>query len=227
MAAEQGSKDSRIYKNGGLVYRVRDSDGNYVGVPIKASDFHLRSTLIKGEPLVKPTLKTLDQYFLTNKTARLPFKKRLSSAIDFALLREQNLGIAALKKELKAQGIETVLHYTKDDKIFGITFVDHKHGCVFNGSALGKQYTAAALLKRCGECQEPIRIQQIPALKPVFPTTKSQEFSPSETGHIHQAPYASQSILDILFKAEQDQNYLPYELTGKKKIKKKKIGRRL
>ncbi|WP_333887330.1 relaxase/mobilization nuclease domain-containing protein [Sphingobacterium siyangense] len=227
IAAEQGGKESRVYKNSGLVYRVRDADGNYVGVPIKASDFNMRSDLIKGEQLVRPTLKTLEQYFLNNKTARLPFKKRLSTAIDFALLREQNLGIAALKQELKAQGIETVLHYTKDEKIFGITFVDHKNGCVFNGSALGKQYTAAALLKRCGAYQEPVRIQQIPGLKPLLHTSQTQDIVISGAGNMQQAPYLSQSILDVLFKAEQDQNYMPYELTGKKKIKRKKMGRRL
>lgn len=227
IAAEQGTKDSRVYRNGGLVYRVRDSDGNYVGVPIKASDFHVRSNIFKGETLLKPTLKTLDHFFSSNKTARLPFKKRLSSAIDFVLLREQRLGLAALKKELKSQGIDTVLRYTKDEKIYGITFIDHKNCCVFKGSDLGKDYSAAAILERCGEYQEPVRIQQIPGLKPVVTPELPQDNRTIAGTALQQAPYVSESILDILFKQEQDYNYLPYELSGKKKPKKKKIGRHI
>ncbi len=33
--------------------------------------------------------------------------------------------------------------------IFGITYVDHRTKCVFNGSDLGKQYSAKGIQKRC------------------------------------------------------------------------------
>lgn len=37
VVADRGKEDGRIYKNRGLVYRILGSDGNKVGVPIKAS----------------------------------------------------------------------------------------------------------------------------------------------------------------------------------------------
>src|ERR1035438_4637320 len=50
--ADQGSENSRTYKNGGLVYRVLDEKGQKIGAPIKASDIYN-----------KPTLRTLKERF--------------------------------------------------------------------------------------------------------------------------------------------------------------------
>src|SRR5690606_4656639 len=43
--AERGTEGSRIFKHGGLVYRVLDEKDNVVGTPIKASLFHDKPTL--------------------------------------------------------------------------------------------------------------------------------------------------------------------------------------
>ena len=45
--ADRGSEDSRIYQSKGLVYRVLDSNGEKVGVPIKASLIYSKPTLKK------------------------------------------------------------------------------------------------------------------------------------------------------------------------------------
>lgn len=42
--ADRGSEDSRIYKMGGLQYRVLNDEGISVGVPIKASHFYNKPT---------------------------------------------------------------------------------------------------------------------------------------------------------------------------------------
>jgi len=44
VAADIGSEGLRIRKNNGILYRMLDKDGNRVGVPIKASDFHFKPT---------------------------------------------------------------------------------------------------------------------------------------------------------------------------------------
>ncbi len=44
--ADRGEKDSRIYRNNGLTYRILDADGNKTGVPIKASSFYMKPTAI-------------------------------------------------------------------------------------------------------------------------------------------------------------------------------------
>lgn len=39
----------------------------------------------------------------------------------------------------------------KDGIIYGLTYVDHRTACVFNGSTLGKPYSAKGVLERCGK----------------------------------------------------------------------------
>ena len=47
--------------------------------------------------------------------------------------------------ELKAKGIDTVLRHTEEGRIYGATFIDHRTGCVLNGSRMGKELSANAL----------------------------------------------------------------------------------
>jgi len=54
-----------------------------------------------------------------------------------------------LTKSLQKENIDTVLRQNSDGIIYGITYVDHKTRGVFNGSHLGKQYSANAILQRC------------------------------------------------------------------------------
>ena len=46
---------------------------------------------------------------------------------------------------LKEKGIDTVLRYTEEGRIYGATFIDHRTGCVLNGSRMGKELSANAL----------------------------------------------------------------------------------
>ena len=52
-------------------------------------------------------------------------------------------------KALEKEHINVVLRKGKDGIVFGITYVDHKTKCVFNGSDLGKAYSAKAVLEKC------------------------------------------------------------------------------
>ncbi|EHQ25577.1 relaxase/mobilization nuclease domain-containing protein [Mucilaginibacter paludis] len=137
VAADRGGEGSRIFRHRGLVYRVLDDEGNKVGVPIKASDIYN-----------KPGLKFLEAKFATNDAAKQPHRVRVKNAIDLALLHGR-LDLNGLISVLKDQGIDTVIRQNENGVIYGITYVDHAKGCVFNGSALGKAYSAKAILERC------------------------------------------------------------------------------
>jgi hypothetical protein len=50
---------------------------------------------------------------------------------------------------LKKEGIDMVLRRNEHGVIYGITYVDHVTRAVFNGSALGKAYSANAIRERC------------------------------------------------------------------------------
>lgn len=139
IVADRGEESSRIFRHGGLVYRVLDERGKKVGVPIKASLFFKDTTL-----------KFLERNFEANKMAKddPKAKVRLKNAVDLYFLgRDKSLNglVAALKK----QGVDTVMRRNDEGLVYGITYVDHQSKCVFNGSNLGKAYSANAIRERC------------------------------------------------------------------------------
>lgn len=46
---------------------------------------------------------------------------------------------------LHDKGIDTVFRLTDTGRIYGATFIDHRTGCVLNGSRMGKELSANAL----------------------------------------------------------------------------------
>ena len=46
------------------------------------------------------------------------------------------------RKELSAQGIDLVLRCNEENRIYGVTFIDHQNRVVLNGSRLGKDFSA-------------------------------------------------------------------------------------
>lgn len=147
VTADPGAKDSRIQKNGGLIYRVLDNKGQKTGVPIKAS-------LIYN----KPTLQFLEQKFIKNTPLKQGYKSHLKNSIDSILM--QKTGVVSLDKftdQLKRHGIDIILRQNSSGRLYGITYVDHKTRCVFNGSALGKAYAANGLLQRLAQIIAPIK----------------------------------------------------------------------
>lgn len=206
--ADRGSEGSRIFKNHGLVYRIVDEQGNKVGVPIKASDFYS-----------KPTLAFVEEKFAPNETARLLHKARVKNAIDLALLKQPNQQLHELVKALDKEGINTVLRQNEDGIIYGITYVDHRTKCVFNGSVLGKAYSAKGILERCGISQQQ--------------AVKGQEFVGQTNPKIQPIPNQSAfnpnsqnkediDLLEILLQPENVSGFVPYQLTKKGRKKKKK-----
>jgi hypothetical protein len=50
-------------------------------------------------------------------------------------------------KALQKENIQVVLRQNDKGVIYGITYVDHRTKCVFNGSHLGKRYSATLFSK--------------------------------------------------------------------------------
>ncbi|QJB29900.1 relaxase/mobilization nuclease domain-containing protein [Chitinophaga oryzae] len=151
VTADRGKEGSRVFQKGGLVYRVVDDKGNKVGVPVKASSIYSN-----------PKLAYLEKRFHDNQSLKEPHAKRVKTAIDWALAGQRQMSIAQLLTTLEKDGISTVRRQNATGQLYGLTFVDHKTKCVFNGSALGKQYSAAGLQQRCaGTTQTPVSQQKV------------------------------------------------------------------
>jgi hypothetical protein len=200
--ADMGTKDSRIAKNGGLVYHILNEKGEKIGVPVKAS-------LIYN----KPTLNFLEEKFTLNETLRQQHRLHLKNAIDFTIKKQHNkIDLHKLSEQLKNEGIHLITRQNKDGRIYGITYIDHKSKCVFNGSDLGKPYAAAGLLERLentmsikGE-QKIKQEQKIVATQNENGTGQKQKEKLSEKQNavpiLNAAKETTQNVLDILTKEE-------------------------
>ena len=56
--------------------------------------------------------------------------------------------------QLKEKGIDTVLRYTEEGRIYGATFIDHRTGSVLNGSRIGKDF-GECLCRNTSPCHTP------------------------------------------------------------------------
>ena len=134
--ADRGTEESRIYKTGGLMYRIIDETGSRIGIPIKAS---LIST--------KPTLSKLEEKFISNRNQKEDKKAALRGAIDYCL-KKNPISVQELISMLQEKRVYTMLRQNADGRVYGITFVDNTAKCVFNGSEIGKSYSIAGLQHR-------------------------------------------------------------------------------
>jgi hypothetical protein len=205
--ADRGEKDSMMYEKGGLAYRVLDDNGKPISPPLKASSFYM-----------KPTLKNLEQRFVENEKLKQPFAKRVKSTIDFVLLKKSSGGMEQLVNALAKENISVVLRQNNEGVIYGITYVDHKAKCVFNGSEIGKTYSAKAILERvavagsspgavsvAGEKKNTRQVEEVAHNIAVF---RSQ---PSELS-LSKEDRSTAGMVD----------YVPWQLKKKKRGKKKK-----
>lgn len=216
VTAERGSEDSLTYRRGGLLYRVLDEHGKTVGVPIKASLFYSQ-----------PTLKNLQERYRRNDSARRPYKARIKNAIDMALLNKHS-SIEELGRILEKQGIILALRKNEAGIVYGITYIDHRTRCVFNGSALGKQYSAKAIQERC--LREEIPGQE-PAARPALKHIGQQPPAEHRAADAKNAATSSKpmrasakdgTIIEGLLQSEQVSEYLPPELRKDRKRRKKR-----
>jgi hypothetical protein len=207
--ADRGSENSKIFLANGLVYRILDDKGNPIGVPIKASDFYF-----------KPTLKFLGEKFKENETRKLSDKIRVKNIINMALFNERAMPVSHLAKLLEREGIQTIFRRSSEGLLYGITYVDHTTKNVFNGSSLGKEYSAKAIEERCG-----LNIASEEKSNQIYEKIPSTELL------IDDLQYQKDTItipdlvkaLDMLMRSEYSSDYVPNQLK-KKKNKRKRRG---
>lgn len=133
--ADRGTPGSRMQKGNGLRYFVLNEKGNRVGAPVKASAIYGR-----------PTMANLQKRFSVNEQKRKVFSQRLGSVLDKALLQD-GISKRAFTAILKKAAIDVVWRYNEQGRLYGITYVDRSTRCVFNGSDLGKAYSANEISK--------------------------------------------------------------------------------
>lgn len=150
VVADRGKEGSFTHRKNGLLYRILDSSGQSVGVPIKAST-------IAG----KPTLKFLEQKFAANKKNREVLKLALQQSLVRAI-QAQPESLDDLIALLAKKDIFTVLRQNAEGRIYGITFVDNNNRGVFNGSELGRAFSIAGIQGALHKSQEQNPAERLP-----------------------------------------------------------------
>ncbi|MCD7794454.1 MAG: relaxase/mobilization nuclease domain-containing protein [Alistipes sp.] len=118
----------------GIIYGALDEKGQRVGKPIKASRFNHR---VGYRALQKEYEKT-KQWLRTHSQDLDPTRQAIRMAMQSSRTPEE------FAEALRPAAINVVFHRSAEhgDRIFGVTFIDHRNGLVLNGSRLGKEFAA-------------------------------------------------------------------------------------
>lgn len=154
---------------------------------------------------------------MQNESQREGYKKNIKNRIDWLLLKSSHHSLQEIINLLDKEKIQAVIRQNTSGLVYGITYVDHKTGCVFNGSDLGKPYSAKGLQERCT-------------------TSASTGISrqPSEPKDQKQAALSKQNeistisentaVLSSIIEPQQNTTYIPGAIKKrKKKIKRKQL----
>lgn len=123
-----GKVNGREYH--GLVYFATDDNGNTIATPLKAS----RLGKFASRTAVEAHFERSKEKINIRPTIRL-----VSDAMAAATGKDDFIS------KLKDKGIDLVLRYNSDGRLYGATFVDHNTHTVLNGSRLGKEFSANSL----------------------------------------------------------------------------------
>ncbi len=200
--ADRGKEDTTMYQKRGLVYSALDDNGNKIGTPIKASAFYS-----------KPTLAFLEEKFKQNEVLRQEHKRSLKTKIDWVMFKGQR-NLNNFSNELQKAGIHVAVRQNAQGIVYGLTYIDHINKTVFNGSDIGKEYSAKAMMEKFQGFQEKQHNQQ--AQKMELKIGKTEEKSVAD-----EMKKAVDNPLLELLNPVRENNYIPNQLLKKKRERKK------
>lgn len=123
-----GKVNGREYH--GLVYFATDDNGNTIATPLKASRLGKFASRTAIENKFERDKDRIDIK---------PTKRVVSEAMAAATNKDDFIA------RLKEKGIDLVLRYNDNGRLYGATYIDHSNHVSLNGSRLGKDFSANAL----------------------------------------------------------------------------------
>ena len=125
----RGNVDGKEYH--GIMYGALDDDGMRVGTPFKSSKFGK----VFGHEALQKKFDTSVELVKRDSLAERTRKEIIKAMQDIGTKED-------FAHRLKEADIEVVYRINSDGRLYGITFIDHANRTVFNGSRLGKPFTA-------------------------------------------------------------------------------------
>jgi hypothetical protein len=115
----------------GLVYSALNNKGEKVGNPFKSSLFGKSVGMEALEKRIEKSAEIIKRKGLKDRS-----KQIIAAAIRTTNSRPD------FEKELEKQGVSVLFRENEQGRIYGATFIDHEQKCVFNGSRLGREFSA-------------------------------------------------------------------------------------
>ena len=166
----RGEVKGNKYK--GLIYSALNDKGKKVGNPFKSSLFGKSVGIDLLEKRIEKSAEIIKNKGL----------KERSKNIIATTMRTTNKR-ANFEKALEKQGISVLFRENEQGRIYGATFIDHEQKCIFNGSRLGKEFSANVFNNLFNEKDN---------------NTLSQKSQPSQTNKAFEENSNSGGIFDFL-----------------------------
>ena len=129
----RGESEGNLFN--GIIYNATTNQGDLIGSPIKSSSI---GKSVGYDALNREMKKTSDKI----KKKKLNLKQSIgiiTNAKRNSKMRDQFLSL------LKLNNIDVVFRENETGRIYGVTFIDHNNRMVYNGSRLGKEFSANML----------------------------------------------------------------------------------
>jgi hypothetical protein len=123
-----------------------------------------------------------------------------------------------LHEDLKKKNISTVIRHNDEGRIYGITFVDHSNKVVFNGSDLGREYSAASLMKKL---EERNHAEYAKDAQSEVSATKHHSSSLVQMELEFNEQSKNENVMEELMSGQMNKENVPYQLRKRKKKKRK------
>jgi len=129
MEEVRGEAKDKPYQ--GIVYFALNEKGEKAGHPFKSSLFGKSVGVAELEKRIEKSAEVIKNKGLKERSKRI-----ISAAMRTCKSRSD------FEKTLSKQGISVIFRINDEGRIYGATFIDHEQKCVFNGSRLGKEFSA-------------------------------------------------------------------------------------
>lgn len=201
ITADIGEEGSYLRRHKGIQYRTLTHNGERIGVPIKGS-------ALPG----KPTLSSLNKKFHVNEILRKAHKQQIANFLTSVLSKNRPRNTQQFRSLLSGHKIDAVYQINTSGRLYGVTFVDNNSRCVFKGSDLSKELSAANLLKAFeNNCMH-------------LTTTDARRNPNCNTPIDDKKAFDAdlQKLANLLSREAPASSDMPYDLSSRKKRKRKK-----
>jgi len=184
----------------GLVYSALNKKGEKTGNPFKAS--------LMGRTVGYDALQKRIAFSKKSMKEKPPYNR--TKTIVMSCLKN-NPSRKQFEKELAQNGISVLFRENGDKRIYGVTFIDHQEKAVFNGSRLGKEFSANIFHQLFNEDNKQDN-------SPGF----EKSFDPNS--HFQEQDSAVEAVAGLFSMEQHGDNYEEIAFTNRMKRKKRKPG---